>query len=269
MEHNNFKIKIYNNNNEYFQKKILRSETKCFIHNCTRYVTIHLDKNSKQILYTKAPSFEKYRDIQEKKLKYDLLAFKISQHFELHVVPATTIINNNDKLKITENTIFQKAVNLNDNQFHIQNLKTQKSNFEENFINLKNLHEAILFNLLTGRKDGRKENSVIDKNNNIQEIDNEQIGNNKTDSWLLKKKYIPIIPQFTKKIMKNFIKHDEETIERIFTEMKELGHSFDENEEDSETQGIITTNFKKIHFTFSSALETKSNVSPHELKDKL
>jgi len=127
------------------------------------------------------------------------LAYDISQVIGLDVVPTTVVCNTKDLLfdsklivKInaliigySKNIVIQ-GVNINS----IDESKNEEKCIEySHYKKVKELdmisaQKALLFNIIIGRKISHKVDSIVDIKNNIYEIDNYDIGNKNTNTWL-------------------------------------------------------------------------------------
>ncbi len=167
----------------------------------------------------------------------DQIAFLISNRLNLNVVPVTIaiegykdlinqILEDDDDRRyfISQNgyegVSVQEGVEAHQDQLHLDKAMMENSPAAETDLLAKldadQLCNAIFFNIITGRRDAREENSLIDRCNRIVEFDNEFIGLEKTDSWLLD--FFPnfILPQ---KPIANLLSKDISIIDGVFKDM--------------------------------------------------
>lgn len=221
--------------------------------------------------------------ILEPYAKQEQLAFMINHRLNLGVVPPTmackgyiSILERTSKVVKShlyiddieeQGVVIQEGVTLLSNQFHMKSdlisycrLKeesVEKVAFEQGrrvisefALDINNICQAIIFNVIAGRTDAGRRNSVIDSHSKIQEIDNEYIGDTKTDSWLLEVFSECIL---SRESVDNFLAIEDSVFENIF---KELDSVFQPtlffNEKDCEFNIVdkskenITGNFKKL-----------------------
>lgn len=209
--------------------------------NFQRYVIVGYDKNGAILVFIKWPC-GKYQAIQEKALKNEQLAFLISHALEFNVVPPTIVtkLKMDPKCRMASkmDCVVQSAVHLADKQTHLL------EGVKHNEMDLSQIHQLILFNMIVGRHDGRPCNTVLDKQNRFIEVDNESLGFESTDSWLLEEFERTVL---SKELVKNFLTLEEITIKNVFLRMKADSLTFDES-----VQKNILSNFAKIKHLFAT-----------------
>ncbi len=230
--------------------------------NFKRQVLMGKDENEKPIVFLKAPS-GKYAKVQTNAMKNEELAFLISERLSLNVVPLTKLIAveeipANSKLKrllanrtlMGEQIIVQEAVTVAKHQPHLEKVVDYA---ELKKLDLNQIHQLIIFNLLLGRHDGRPVNTVLDDQGNLIEVDNEFIGLQTTDSWLLEQKIFHETV-LSEELIQDFLKQDRDTLIQIFNEMNQKGHRFDEvlkrGLPGTTIQNNILCNFDKLRAFF-------------------
>lgn len=207
--------------------------------NFKRFVFMGCDEAGQSLVFVKIPS-GKYIKIQRNALKNEQLAFLVSHHLGLGVVPTTKVINT-ELLTIEvvfrhTDCIVQEAVSVASDQIHLEGV--MPDDFLQK-VELTHAHKAILFNLILGRHDGRACNSVLDKQNRFIEVDNEYIGLETTDSWLLNEfKHTALSPD----LIEYVIALDDSIIPKIFQELQ----SQDSFAFEDSVKTNILSNFRKI-----------------------
>ncbi len=130
----------------------------------TRDVSVgYLPGNSAPVLFRKTPYLagDRLRAPQEE------FVYLISQRLELNCVPTTVFVNEG-----TTPFVLQQAVTLSKAPMAHDNASTTS------------VQQALFLNIIVGRRDAHTLNSVVDNQNNLNEIDNESIGFTTTDSWI-------------------------------------------------------------------------------------
>ncbi len=171
--------------------------------------------------------------------KQEQLSFMISHRLNFGVVPPTIALDGYADVaqrisKIAQQclgigTVIQEGVPLHSNQVHMGN-SDQQALTEDAFdqeqlckaltefaLDQEQLCKAIFFNIVAGRLDAGQRNTVIDPSKKVMEIDNEHIGSNQTDSWLLESFPDLILNQ---KAINDFLKNEPTIIEDIFCDLE-------------------------------------------------
>lgn len=213
--------------------------------------------------------------------KQEQLSFMVSHRLNLDVVPVTMACegykNILDRISMAvrshlfngiddnyKGVVIQEGVEFASNQFHMKNfvnlrlsnedaekevLEQGKKAISEFALNIDNICRAIIFNVIIGRTDAGRRNSVIDKFNKIKEIDNESIGATKTDSWLLDIFSDCIL---NRELVDNLLAFEDSLFENIFKDLECFQPTFFWNENtykfdvvDSTKENIIN-NFNKL-----------------------
>lgn len=161
-----------------------------------RYIRLGYDKNNKGICYIKMPKFKNYKN-QVNGDKNDEMTFIINSLLGFNVIPITMVVGHhldiihrlpaNVKRMICDDSfrdnyktiIVQQVVSLSDNQCHLTD------DFNPSSLDNESVQQAILLNIIVGRGDSGPQNSVIDNNNRIVDVDNECIGYSRTGYWLI------------------------------------------------------------------------------------
>ena len=226
--------------------------------------------------------------------KRDQLAYMISHRLNLGVVPPTmacegyqNILGRSSiakKLHDCEGVVIQEGVPLHSNQFHMDKnsliseeecykIKAKFSEKDAEKVINENCNRVIsklslkvndicrtaIFNIIVGRRDADRRNSVVDTNGNIKEIDNENIGSTKTSSWLFDVFSECILDR---KLIDNILTIEDSQLDNIFKDLKCFGPAFLWNVDTCEldtpdlTNGIIKSNLKKLKYVLSKNKET-------------
>lgn len=202
--------------------------------------------------------------------KQEQLSFMISHRLNLGVVPVTMACEGYQSIWHRSSTLIkaqlgvhegskgvvvQEGVVLFPNQFHMHQDRLKKSSEEgtrviaELALDIDQICKALLFNIIVGRRDAGRRNSVIDQFKNIQEVDNENIGNTKTDSWLFESFAECSVSQ---KVIDDLLKIEDGVFENIFKDLACFPKTLFWNENTCEfdvvdrTQETIINNFKKL-----------------------
>lgn len=116
-------------------------------------------------------------------------------------------------------------------------------------VDINNLCKAVFFNIIVGRGDAGRRNTVIDKSGKIKEVDIEYIGKTKTTSWLINR-FSNIV--LNKEIINDFLNKDISIIEGVFDELSHLLPTYFWNEETcksdipNNTKVNVLDNFKRL-----------------------
>jgi hypothetical protein len=164
----------------------------------SREFCIGSDVNGRHKIFIKSPG-GKHLFIRQLRAKNEQLAFLISHRLQLGVVPPTIALEGyQDKIetvlpkpllqyakvgcdpKTYENSyagvVVQEGVLLEENQ----------DNFNRDSLDLDQAQKAVIFNLITGRIDAGRKNTVVAQFGKLTELDNEKLGQPLgSDSWLL------------------------------------------------------------------------------------
>lgn len=208
----------------------------------SRNVSIVKDDKLESLLYVKMPM--KKKGFQKETMKYDAIAYLIDCAFNFGIVPPSFLVQKDtpiDTSFIRKNEFFFKFPFIMQTAIEIeasQQIHLNKE-FAKDAINKEQIQKAILFNIIAGKHDGRPDNTVIDTKNHVYEIDNEQIGFCKTDSWM-KTVYADLV--FDQDIIENVINTPESILVEVFDLFEEeykltLEDGFKDN---------ILNNFKKV-----------------------
>jgi hypothetical protein len=127
--------------------------------------------------------------------------YDISEIFGLNVVPLTVSCNVKDLLF---NNRVSQTINdlmLNSNNIVIQELKTNQLVISPKLrlvelpyyrhaskLDMISFQKALIFNIIVGKKASHMINSIVGENYNIYEVDNYNIGNKSTNTWLFELK---------------------------------------------------------------------------------
>lgn len=177
-------------------------------------------------------------------MKNDAIAYLIDQVFNFGVVPPTLLVKRHTSIDTTfiqdnlSNFRFPLILQMPVEHEERQQIH-QKKNFDKGALDSRQIQKAILFNIITGKHDGRPDNTIVDKDNRVFEIDNEQIGRCKTDSWMLREYSDLIFDQ-------DIIEHVTDTPESLLAEVFEL---FEEEYKLTLEQGFkdnILNNLRKV-----------------------
>lgn len=235
----------------YFTEPVIQGDPN--FNKYSRKIFVGKDKNKQQLIFFKAPYSKNYDD-QTYCLKFDQLSFQISQALKLNVVPTTKVIAIKDVFSYEVNlrspkAVVQSAVATCPTQFHLNENDREKLMD----LDLNQVHKAIIFNMIAGRGDCRRSNSVIDENMRILEIDNEHIGYRSTSTWLL-----DAFKETTldKSFVDSFLLFDKKIILDVFTDMSNQGFVIEK-----EVAANIVYNFEKIHRFFLDNREEKIQIS--------
>lgn len=160
-------------------KLLFATKFKRITGNCRRYVQFDLgeqivlkDHRSKKYLI--------YRPLVDD----DVLAYKLDLVLGFNVVPPTYLLS---ELNVFYRCIFYVFGILNLNNLYDEDTIVQAYKPKDESGNTGNcrFEDALFFSIICGKTDGRDENSII-SDGKIYEIDNEQIGHNKTDTWMFR-----------------------------------------------------------------------------------
>lgn len=134
-------------------------------------------------------------------------------------------------------------------------------------LDINNICQAIVFNIVVGRTDAGRRNSIIDSFSKIREIDSEYIGGEKTDSWLLDIFSDCIL---NRKLIDNILAIEDSVLESIFKDLECFQPTFFWNNETykfdvvDRTEENIITNFKRLKGFLSKNKE--KNIQIKDLK---
>lgn len=227
----------------------------------TRDICIGSDVNGQHKIFIKSPG-GKNLFIRQLRAKNEQLAFLISHRLQLGVVPSTIALEGyQDKIetvlpkpmwehakvgcdpKTYKNSyagvVIQEGVSLEENQ----------DNFNRNSLDPDQIQKAVIFNLIAGRVDAGRANSVIAKSGKLMEVDNEKLGYSSlssdrsisSDSWLLSE-FAEMT--FSTEVIHKFLSQPIDTVRQVFEEMEVF--NFDQS-----TKTNITRNFNKLREFFS------------------
>lgn len=235
-------------------KNFVKLESQKQIHDyeCSYFFSRYVDKGKfgDKVIFIKVPKIKSY---YENKIyaKNDELAYLISSHLGLNVVPVTcalyyhtkTFGNKNESESenfMLEGSIIQEGVNLHDNQFHInQNKEITLDDLK--LIDIDQVHRVILFNQIVGPYDATKVNSVIGSDMKIYQIDNERIGGSNTSDWTsdwLGSFYAET--QISDLVVNQLLQFDSSIMKTIFDDVEYL-------QIDPTVRNNITNNFERIY----------------------
>lgn len=138
---------------------------------------------------------------------FEELAYLISEKLEFHVVPPTTCIQDTNQRLV----VLQKAIHPASTQHH-------HAGNNLNMINMKSMSRCLLFNLVVGRHDGSKENTVEDQDSHLYEVDNERIGYAKCSSWIFDSFGDQVIDPSA---IDNLMRFSERDLEEVFTNFRQ------------------------------------------------
>ncbi len=208
------------------------------LRNCTRDIIMGSTPTRENAVFIKSP-IGKHVFVRQKRAKNEQLAFLISQWLSLNVVPATMALEgyeqsmkellpqsvfnelrqgNNLKWERTfDGVVIQEGLFLHKNQIHVE--KNPSMSFEEFGLDMDQVHRAVLFNLIVGRFDAGKQNTVIDSSKRIMEYDNEKLGYKEKDSWLFVTFADTII---SKKVIEDILTKDVSIIKKVFKELSQF-----------------------------------------------
>ena len=217
----------------------------------SRLFKIGKDEKGENKIFIKYPC-GKHMFIRQERAKNEQLAFLISHRLGLDVVPATICLKGY-KIEIEkilpkstlsqlkcgfspetykssyDGVVVQEALSLKDNQENLDRTSEQ-------------IQKAIIFNLITGRADAERNNTVITQSGKLMEIDNEKLGFLKeSSSWLLTEFEKT---NFSEEVITSLLSKPTETITQIFEEMESFNFP-------KELQENIITNFKEVTTFFS------------------
>lgn len=204
------------------------------------------DQNNRPLLYLKQPNF--YLGITANEninSTLDELAYLLSHSLSFNIVPKTLLMNKDEELlpslKKWESTLFTGEIKNAILQEAIEPAK------EQNFANADQimLQKAILFNLIIGRHDGRRDNSLLDENGQVWEIDNEDCGNRTVSSWLFQEFGDLVI---SPEVISTFSKLNESDIEKAFKKFEK----FHKDKVDPVIRQNIILNFQSLKQFFSA-----------------
>jgi hypothetical protein len=223
----------------------------------TRYLQLGY-KDKEIVLFVKVPSWKLYHRIKSK-AALDQLAFLISHYLKLNVVPVTIALEGYESIvkKYVPEKIYKRCMMMEDYGFKgtiaqkVIKTKDSEPNCDLTNVDLENIHRCLMFNIITGRKDARIDNSIVDLDNNLFEIDNEDIGFNTTDSWLLHKFKDDIINE---KLVDHMLTFNVSIIDDVFDKMSQFTIS-------NNIKKIIKDNFLRV----LTILRTNNNVTFKDL----
>ncbi len=225
---------------------------------CTREIIMGSTPNQENAIFIKFP-MGKHIFVRQKRAKNEQLAFLISHRLALNVVPITMALEGYEQLitslvpqSISERlkqgmsplnplennyagVVIQEGLLLHKNQLHVK--KNPLMSFETFGLDMDQVHRAVLFNLIVGRMDADRHNTIIDSSKKIMEHDNEKLGAKHSDSWLLNTFAETII---SRKVLDDFLNHDVSLIKEVFQEMKQFDF-------EPTLEPLIIENFEKIH----------------------
>jgi len=218
------------------------------------YREIILGKGKNDQILIKKPPCSKNCLIRSYMAKQEQLAYLISERLNLNVVPAAVAIEgfNEEIDKISETVrkrlttssgqdryqgvVVQKKVNAH---FILERLGNTQGGVLSSIIswslsffrglffsislNHKHLSKAVLFNIVAGRTDARRDNSMFDSAGKVMEIDNEYIGRDKTSSWIFGAFPDHIL---SRDVIDAFLDTDSSVIEDVF---KDFGRRYSRN----------------------------------------
>lgn len=246
-----------------------------------REIVLGKSKNRNDQILIKKPPCSKNYYIRSYLAKQEQLAYLISERLGLNVVPAVVAIEGFDKEidKISETVrkhlttgsgqdryqgvVVQKKVNAHfilERLDHVHSgiipriisliLSLFRGLFFSISLNQKQLAKAVLFNIISGRTDARRDNSMIDSTGKVMEIDNEYIGSNKSNSWLFDAFSDHIL---SKDVIDGFLETDSSIIEDVF---KDFGRRYskerfwcpvdDQYNSIDQSRTNILNNFKRL-----------------------
>ena len=223
---------------------------------------IHIGKlETEKVFFKKSDSSNSEHFITCQYAQQEQLAYMISHQLDLGVVPATIALEAYENAISNISTIaqahlgkgshkgyvLQEGIQLHPDQFHMHPPKNEKA-----ILDTKQLYNAIFFNIIVGRTDATERNTVIDSSNRVMEIDNETIGADTTDSWLLTS---PSVSNYVldKAAITELLSKEDSLIDSIFSDFKRLSFSpikhwnYETNKfYDDKTEMNIRSNFKKL-----------------------
>lgn len=185
--------------------------------------------------------------------KSEQLAFLVSHRLDLHVVPTTLAVEcckktiqkrfpaefskflQNGFDDTCEGVVIQEGVPRSPEQLHMD--ETIPASSLSLSLDMDQIHRAIILNIILGKVDAARRNTVVDEHQRVMEIDNEEIGRGKTSTWM----FIPFSHTvIDKKIINDILRYDVSVIEDIFSDME----YFDFPEE---FMANIKGNFTRLH----------------------
>jgi hypothetical protein len=214
---------------------------------CSRGIAIGYDEFGNNPIYIKVGTPPVGSTSQNPPLaRNEELAFIISHRFDLAVVPPTMALENYQPQieQMLPKFVLEKAKSgINEqNELCYDNVVIQEgvANLSQQIsrINPIQAQNAILLNILLGRSDAAEKNTVITKNGQCMEVDNEYIGHESTNSWLCSHF---ANQTFDPGIVQQFLSHPPATLEHIF-------RSFPV---DPKVQKRITTNLESMRTFFA------------------
>ena len=219
----------------------------------SRMFCIGSDAHGQNKLFIKSP-MGKHIFTRQLRAKNEQLAFLISRRLQLGVVPPTIALEGyQDKIEaVLPKSMIKYAKVGCDPQTHKNSyagvvlqegvlLEKNQDNFDKTTLELDQVQKAIIFNLITGRIDAGRNNTVIAQCGKLMELDNEKLGQMSSDSWLLSEF---AETTFSTKVISSFLSKPTDTVRGIFEEMEIF--NFDQS-----TKTNITRNFDKIREFFS------------------
>jgi len=207
-----------------------------------REIVLGKTEGGEEQILIKKPPLSKNFFIRSRLAKQEQLAFLISERLGLNVVPPAVAIEGFspeiDKISETvrkhlvtgscdnryQGIIIQKKIDPHgilerlDKEGVLFRVISWSLSWFQSFcsslsLNQMQISKAIIFNIVAGRTDGRADNTVIDSNGKIIEIDNEYIGSKKSQSWLFTAFSDHVL---SKEVVKAFLESDSSIIEDIF-----------------------------------------------------
>lgn len=211
-----------------------------------REIVLGKSQDGKEQILIKQPPMSKNFLVRSRLAKQEQLAYLISERLGLKVVPAAVAIEGFkeeiDKISETvrkrlitgsgneryQGVVIQEKINAHFILGHLEKkgvlfrviswcLSWFQCLFSSLSLNQKQISKAILFNIVAGRTDGHVDNTVIDTNGKVMEIDNEYIGNGKTSSWLFSAFPDHIL---CKEVIDAFLETDSSIIEDVFKDFE-------------------------------------------------
>jgi hypothetical protein len=218
------------------------------------------------VVFIKAPTYGYKGKIQTDAIKNEELAYLISHHFKFDVVPLTKIFTMkeliskgvssrldpiNAALSKTE-FILQEAVVLAEKQVHLQGVDASPDDLKQ--FELAHVHKAILFNMVIGKRDGRPCNTVLDNQGRGMEVDNEYLGLQAADTWLLDAFNHTTLSH---ELVQQFMNYEASLLEDIFKSLESQGQTFA-----PAVKANMISNFNKIKKLFM-----EKNGAPVKVQD--
>lgn len=220
----------------------------------SRDFCIASDVTGQHKMFIKSPN-GKYVFIRQLRAKNEQLAFLISHRLKLGVVPPTIAIEGyKDKIEtILPKSMLKYAKVGCDPQTHENSyagvivqegvlLEENQDNFSRDSLDLNQVQKAVIFNLITGRIDAGRNNTVIARSGKLMELDNEKLGQRlSSDSWLLSE-FAEMT--FSPETINDFLSKPIHTVRQVFEEMNVF--VFDQH-----IKANVTGNFDRIREFFT------------------